>query len=171
MIGNKRGVHKAPTNKLIKGAIDLEFLITKRDLDILIPRGVNCIRTFPDKSIRIWGARTLSTDDLWIHVNVSRLLLFLKESIEEGTQWVVFEPNNGELWDKVKQAISEFLIIIWREGALVGTSPEEAFFVKCDCTTITQNDIDNGRLIVMVGVAPIKTAEFVTFQISQWTGC
>ncbi|MEW6173908.1 MAG: phage tail sheath family protein [Bacillota bacterium] len=166
----ERGVHKAPANEVVKGAVDLEFAITKGEQDILNPRGVNCIRAFPGRGIRVWGARTLSSDPLWKYVNVRRLFLFLEESIDEGTQWVVFEPNNEKLWARVRQSISEFLTRVWKDGALMGKTPEEAFFVKCDRTTMTQDDIDNGRLICLIGVAPVKPAEFVIFRIAQWQG-
>ena len=165
----ERGVHKAPANEKVRGVVELEFPITKGEQDILNPRGVNCIRAFPGRGIRVWGARTLSSDPSWKYINVRRLFLYLEESIDEGTQWVVFEPNNEQLWDRVKQTITGFLTQVWKDGALMGRSVEEAFFVKCDRTTMTQNDIDNGRLIVMIGVAPVKPAEFVIFKIAQWT--
>lgn len=164
------GVHKAPANEVARGVTELQFKITKGDQDILNPRGVNCIRAFPARGIRVWGARTTSSDPLWKYINVRRLFLFLEESIEEGTQWVVFEPNNEKLWARVKQTITQFLTRVWKDGALMGTTPEEAFFVKCDRTTMTQDDIDNGRLIVLIGVAPVKPAEFVIFRIAQWPG-
>ncbi len=166
----ERGVHKAPANENVRGATDLEFQITKGEQDILNPRGVNCIRAFPGRGIRVWGARTLSSNTLWKYINVRRLFLYLEESIEEGTQWVVFEPNNEKLWGRVRATITEFLTRVWRDGALMGTKPEEAFFVKCDRTTMTQDDIDNGRLICIIGVAPVKPAEFVIFRIAQWAG-
>lgn len=166
----ERGVHKAPANEVVRGAVGLEFSITKGEQDILNPKGVNCIRAFPGRGIRIWGARTLSSDALWKYINVRRLFLFLEESIDEGTQWVVFEPNHENLWARVKQSITQFLTRVWKDGALMGTTPEEAFFVKCDRTTMTQDDIDSGRLIVLIGVAPVKPAEFVVFRIAQWAG-
>lgn len=165
----ERGVHKAPANEVVRGALDLEFQITKGEQDILNPRGINVIRAFPGRGIRVWGARTVSTDPEWKYVNVRRLFLFLEESIDEGTQWVVFEPNNEQLWARVKQTVTQFLTTVWRTGALMGTTPEEAFFVKVDRTTMTQDDIDNGRLIVEIGVAPTKPAEFVIFRIFQFT--
>ena len=166
----ERGVHKAPANEVIRGVDSLEFPVNKGKQDVLNPQGINCIRVLGGRGIRIWGARTLSTDPLWKYVNIRRLFLYLEESIEEGTQWVVFEPNNEKLWDRVKQTISQFLTRVWKDGALIGTTPEEAFFVKCDRTTMTQDDIDNGRLIVLIGVAPVKPAEFVIFRIAQWAG-
>lgn len=165
----ERGVHKAPANEVVRGVRDLQFAIGKPQQDILNPIGVNVIRSFPNRGIRVWGARTTSSDPLWKYVNVRRLFLFMEESIDEGTQWVVFEPNNEQLWDRVKQTITAFLTTVWRTGALMGTTPDEAFFVKVDRTTMTQDDIDNGRLIVVIGVAPTKPAEFVIFRIAQVT--
>jgi phage tail sheath protein FI len=166
----ERGVHKAPANEVVSGATDLEFKITKGEQDLLNPRGVNVIRAFPGRGIRVWGARTTSSDALWKYINVRRLFLFLEESIDEGTQPFVFEPNDEKLWDRVRQTITQFLTRVWRDGALMGTTPEQAFFVKVDRTTMTQDDIDNGRLIVLIGVAPVKPAEFVIFRIAQTRG-
>ncbi len=162
-----RGVHKAPANETVSGIVDLKFDIQKGEQDILNPRGVNCIRAFQGQGIKVWGARTISRDPLWKYVNVRRLFIYLEKSINQGTQWVVFEPNNEALWSRVKQTISQFLTTVWRSGALMGSTEDEAFFVKCDRTTMTQDDIDNGRLIVVVGVAPVKPAEFVIFRIAQ----
>ncbi len=166
----ERGVHKAPANEVVRGAMDLEFQITKNDQAMLNPRGVNVIRAFPGRGIRVWGARTLSSDALWKYINVRRLFIFVEESIEEGTQWVVFEPNDEKLWARVRATITQFLTRVWKDGALMGTKAEEAFFVKCDRTTMTQDDIDNGRLICIIGIAPVKPAEFVIFRIAQWQG-
>ena len=134
---------------------------------MLNPRGVNCLRFFPARGRRVWGARTCSTNTLWKYINVRRLFLYIEESIEEGTQWVVFEPNNEKLWARVVQTITQFLTTVWRTGALMGLTAEEAFFVKCDRTTMTQDDIDNGRLICIIGIAPTKPAEFVIFRLTQ----
>lgn len=167
----ERGVHKAPANEIIRSALDIKQHITKGEQDILNPLGINCIRSFPSQGIRVWGARTTSPPDtLWKYINVRRLFLYLEESIEEATRWVVFEPNDEKLWARVKQSITQFLTRVWKDGALMGSTPEEAFFVKCDRTTMTQDDIDNGRLIVLIGVAPVKPAEFVIFRIAQWQG-
>lgn len=166
---SEKGVHKAPANEVVRGALGLEKTITKAEQDILNPLGINCIRAFKGRGIRVWGARTISTDPLWKYVNVRRLFLYLEESIDESTQWVVFEPNNEQLWARVAQSVNNFLVTVWKSGALMGTTPEEAFFVKCDRTTMTQNNIDNGKLIVRIGVAPTKPAEFVIFEIGQWT--
>jgi phage tail sheath protein FI len=167
----ERGVHKAPANEVVRGALDLEFPVTKDAQDILNSRGINCIRDFRSdrRGIRLWSARTMSSHSSWKYVNVRRLFLFVEESIDEGTQWVVFEPNHEPTWAKVRRNITNFLITVWRSGALMGATLEEAFFVKCDRTTMTQDDIDNGRLICHIGIAPIKPAEFVIFRISQKT--
>jgi phage tail sheath protein FI len=166
----ERGVHKAPANEVVSGVIELEKTVTTGEQDILNPKGINCIRAFPGRGIRVWGARTISSDSLWKYINVRRLFIYIEESIEESTQWVVFEPNDEKLWGRVKATITEFLTRVWKDGALMGTKAEEAFFVKCDRTTMTQSDIDNGKLIVVIGISPVKPAEFVIFRIAQWTG-
>jgi phage tail sheath protein FI len=166
-----RGVHKAPANEVIRGAITLELQITKGEHDQLNPVGVNCIRAFPGRGIRVWGARTLSSDPEWRYLNVRRLFNFVEESILEGTQWVVFEPNDQRLWDSVKRTINAFLRRVWRDGALFGATAAEAFFVKCDAENNTQDTIDVGQLIIDIGIAPVKPAEFVIFRISQFAGC
>ena len=166
----EKGVHKAPANEIVRGVLDLKVPITRGEQEILNPKGINCIRAFRGRGIRVWGARTTASDALWKYINVRRLFLYIEESIEDGTQWVVFEPNNERLWARVKQSITQFLTKVWKDGALMGTTPEEAFFVKCDKTTMTQNDIDNGRLIAVIGIAPVKPAEFVIFNIAQWQG-
>jgi uncharacterized protein len=163
----ERGVFKAPANEVVVGARSLQFQITKGEQDLLNPRGVNCIRAFPAGGIRLWGARTASQNTLWKYVSVRRYILFLKESIDQGTQYVVFEPNSERLWARVKQTIEQFLLGQFRSGALMGVKPEEGFFVKVDRTTMTQDDIDNGRLICIIGVAVVKPAEFVIFRIAQ----
>jgi phage tail sheath protein FI len=166
----ERGVHKAPANEVVLGASDLEFQIMKGEQDVLNPRGVNVIRAFPGRGILVWGARTLSSNTLWKYINVRRLFIYIEASIEKGTQWVVFEPNDDSLWARVTATITQFLTGVWRSGALMGKTPEEAFFVKCDRSTMTQDDIDNGRLICIIGIAPVKPAEFVIFRIAQWQG-
>ena len=167
----ERGVHKAPANEVVRNALDLEFTVTKGMQDMLNPKGVNCMRDFRanGRGIRLWGARTMSSDGAWKYVNVRRLFIFVEESIDEGTQWVVFEPNYEATWARVVRSITNFLIGVWRSGALAGITQDEAFFVKCDRTTMTQDDIDNGRLICYIGIAPVKPAEFVIFRISQKT--
>ena len=165
----QEGVWKAPANETVRGAVELERPVTKADQDRLNPNGVNAIRSFPDRGIRVWGARTTSVNPEWKYINVRRLFLFIEESIDEGTQWAVFESNTEELWARVRQSVRNFLTTVWRNGGLAGTTEDEAFFVKADRTTMTQTDIDNGKLIVEVGVAPVKPAEFVIFRITQWT--
>ncbi|HEX3542814.1 MAG TPA: phage tail sheath C-terminal domain-containing protein [Acidimicrobiales bacterium] len=165
-----RGVWKAPANEVVRGALDVSMRLTKEEQAILNPIGVNCIRTFGTRGIRVWGARTLSSDQSWQYVNVRRLFNMIETTIMEGTQWVVFEPNDKSLWERVKRTISVFLLGLWREGALFGATPEQAYYVKCDEETNTQDSIDLGRLIVEVGIAPVKPAEFVIFRISQWQG-
>lgn len=166
----ERGVHKAPANEIVQGITGVDVQINKGEQDILNPKGINAIRVFKGRGTRVWGARTLSSNSLWKYVNVRRLFLFLEESIDEGTQFVVFEPNDPKLWARVIRTLTEFLTRVWRDGALMGSRPEEAFFIKADRTTMTQDDIDNGRLIVQVGVAPVKPAEFVIFRIAQFPG-
>jgi phage tail sheath protein FI len=165
----ERGVFKAPANEVVNGALQLEFEVTNGGQAILNPRGVNVIRAFPGRGRRVWGARTLSANPLWKYVSVRRLFIFLEASIFRGTQWVVFEPNNERLWARVKQTITEFLRTQFRAGALLGATEEEAFFVKVDRSTMTDDDINNGRLIVVIGVAPVRPAEFVIFRIAQLT--
>ncbi|MBV9960429.1 MAG: phage tail sheath family protein [Acidobacteria bacterium] len=167
----ERGVHKAPANEVVRDAVNLEFPVPKGTQDVLNPRGVNCIRDYRSNGagIRLWGARTMSSNGEWKYINVRRLFLYVEESIDEGTQWVVFEPNDDSLWARVRRSITNFLLSVWRSGALMGLTQEEAFFVKCDRTTMTQDDIDNGRLICYIGIAPVKPAEFVIFRISQKT--
>lgn len=168
----ERGVYKAPANEVIRGIADLEVKLMKEQQDILNPRNINVLRNFREdnRGLRVWGARTLSSDPDWKYINVRRLFIFIERSIDRGTQWVVFEPNDQPLWQRVKRVISAFLTQVWRDGALMGQTPEQAFYVKCDRTTMTQNDIDNGRLIVLIGIAPVKPAEFVIFRIGQWAG-
>ena len=164
-----RGVFKAPANEVVAGALGLEREVTEAEQAVLNPAGVNVIRTVPGRGIRVWGARTLSSDPEWKYVNVRRLFIFLERSIDRGTQWVVFEPNGERLWARVTDTIRNFLRAQWRAGALQGRTEREAFFVKCDRTTMTQADLDSGRLICEIGVAPVKPAEFVIFRIGQWT--
>ncbi|MDD4653495.1 MAG: phage tail sheath subtilisin-like domain-containing protein, partial [Methanothrix sp.] len=163
----ERGVHKAPANTPVRSVVDLKFDVVDAEQEILNPRGVNCIRSFPGRGILVWGARTSSLDPSWKYVNVSRLFIFVEKSIKEGIRWAVFEPNNEKLWSRVKQTVDQFLTTVWRTGALMGTTADQAFFVRCDRTTMTQDDIDNGRLVVLVGIAPTKPAEFVIFRIAQ----
>ncbi len=163
------GVHKAPANEVVRSAIGFEYLINKGQQDVLNPRGVNCFRFFPGRGYRLWGARTISSDPEWKYINVRRYFAYLERSIDRGTQWIVFENNSEPLWAKVARTVDDFLYNEWKSEHLMGTAPEEAYFVRCDRSTMTQNDIDNGRLICLIGVAPVKPAEFVIFRIGQWT--
>jgi Bacteriophage tail sheath protein len=165
----ERGVFKAPANEILRGVLDLNADIDDGKQDILNPRGINAIRKFAERGIRVWGARTLTSDALWKYVSVRRLFIFLERSIYEGTQWVVFEPNDDRLWARVIDTIRLFLRTQWRLGALFGRTEEEAFFITCDRTTMTQDDILNGRLICEIGIAPVRPAEFVIFRIFQNT--
>ena len=163
-----RGVHKAPANEVVRGAIELELKLTKGEHDQLNPDGINCIRSFPGQGIRVWGARTLSSDPEWRYLNVRRLFNYIEKSILMGTNWVVFEPNDPKLWDSVKRTITMFLRRVWRDGALFGATPAQAFFVKCDAENNPPENRDAGMLTVEIGVAPVKPAEFVIFRLSQF---
>jgi uncharacterized protein len=163
---SERGVHKAPANEIVRGALGLKYNVSKGEQDLLNPKGINAIR-FMNNAIRIWGARTLSSDPSWRYINVRRLFIMVESSIERATQWVVFEPNDHRLWKRVQRTISSFLTLLWRNGALMGTSPEQAFYVKCDEETNPPEVIDAGQLVVEIGLAPVKPAEFVIFRIGQ----
>jgi hypothetical protein len=165
-----RGVHKAPANEVVRGAVSLEMQITRKEHDLLNPIGINCIRAFPGRGIRVWGARTLSSDPAWRYLNIRRYFNYLEESILAGTNWVVFEPNDDALWAKIRRTISAFLAMEWRKGALFGLTPDEAFFVKCDRETNPAEAIDAGQVLCMIGVAPVKPAEFVIFRLAQFSG-
>lgn len=166
----ERGVHKAPANEILRGVIELERKVTTGEQDILNPDAINCIRAFRGLGTRIWGARCITSDPDWKYVNVRRLFIFIEQSIERGTKWVVFEPNHEPTWARVRMSVTNFLTNVWRDGALQGRKPDEAFFVRCDRTTMSQTDIDNGKLIMLIGIAPVKPAEFVIFRIGQWAG-
>jgi len=166
---NTRGVEKAPANEVVRGCTGLDVQYNKGEQDILNPKGVNLIRSFSGQGIRVWGARTTSSNALWKYINIRRLFIFLEESIKAGTNWVVFEPNDERLWARVHRTIDAFLTRVWRGGALMGSSPGEAFYIDISRNTMTQDDIDNGRLICVIGVAPVKPAEFVIFRITQKT--
>ncbi|MFZ1412301.1 MAG: phage tail sheath subtilisin-like domain-containing protein [Micropruina sp.] len=165
-----RGVHKAPANEVIRGVIDIEINITRNEHDLLNPAGINCIRAFSGRGIRIWGARTLSSDPAWRYLNVRRLFNYLESSILNGTNWVVFEPNDQALWAKIRRTIAAFLVQEWRAGALFGSTPDEAFYVKCDSETNPSEGIDAGQVVCEIGVAPVKPAEFVIFRLAQFSG-
>lgn len=164
-----RGVYKAPANEVVRLALGFEMLLNKGQQEVLNPEGVNCFRFFEGRGMRLWGARTISSDPEWKYVNVRRYFAYLERSIDKGTQWAVFEPNGEQLWANVRRTIEDFLLNEFQNGALLGDKPEKAFFVRCDRSTMTQNDLDNGRLVCLVGVAPLKPAEFVIFRIGQWT--
>ncbi|ONI81523.1 phage tail protein [Actinosynnema sp. ALI-1.44] len=163
-----RGVHKAPANEVVRGVLDLQSTLTRGEHDQLNPNGINCIKSLPGQGIRVWGARTLSSDAEWRYLNVRRLFNYIEKSILGGTNWVVFEPNDEFLWTAVQRIISMFLRRIWRSGALFGQTPEQAFYVKCDAENNPAENRDAGILTVDIGVAPVKPAEFVVFRLSQF---
>ena len=163
------GVSKAPANEVALGAIDLELLLNKAQQDVLNPIGINCFRFFPNRGFRLWGARTISSDPDWKYLNVRRYFAYVEHSLDKGTQYVVFEKNNEVTWASVTQTVYDFLYNEWRNNALLGAKPDQAFFVRCDRSTMTQNDLDNGRLVCLIGIAVVKPAEFVIFRISQFT--
>ncbi len=164
-----RGVWKAPANEVVNGALGFELMLNRAQQEVLNPEGINCFRYFEGRGMRLWGARTMSSDPEWKYVNVRRYFAYLERSIDKGTQWAVFEPNGERLWANVRRTIEDFLLNEWQMGALLGDKPEKAYFVRCDRSTMTQNDLDNGRLVCLIGVAPRKPAEFVIFHIGQWT--
>jgi len=164
------GFHKAPANEVIAGAINIELNLTKGEQGVLNPIGVNCIRSFPGRGIRVWGGRTLSSDGSWRYINVRRLFIVVGASLDTGMQWVVFEPNDHTLWAKVRRDANAFLSTIWLSGALFGTTKDQAFYVKCDEELNPPEIRDLGQLIIEIGMAPVKPAEFVIFRLSQWAG-
>jgi len=165
----ERGVYKAPANEVVRSAMRFEIDVNFGQQEMLNPLGVNCLRLLSGRGYRVWGARLASSDPEWKYVSDRRYFNYLEASIDRGTQWAVFEPNGERLWANVRQTISDFLYNEWRNGALLGTTTDEAFFVRCDRSTMTQNDLDNGRLVCLIGVAIIKPAEFVIFRIGQKT--
>jgi phage tail sheath protein FI len=166
----QRAVYKAPANEVVNSALGFELLLNKAQQEVLNPEGINCFRFFEGRGFRLWGARTISSDPEWKYVNLRRYFAYLERSIDRGTQWAVFEPNGDALWANVRRTIEDFLLNEFQMGALLGDKPEKAYFVRCDRSTMTQNDLDNGRLVCLIGVAPLKPAEFVIFRIGQWTG-
>ncbi len=162
-----RGVWKAPANDTIRGCLDVEYAVTQNEQAVLNPIGINCIRPFGTRGIRIWGARTLSSDTDWRYINVRRLFNMVETTISEGTQWAVFEPNDVALWEGIKRTLNAFLRGLWSAGALFGSSVDQAFYVKCDAETNPPESIDQGLLVVEVGISPVKPAEFVVFRIAQ----
>jgi phage tail sheath protein FI len=169
-VDGTRGVHKAPANEVVQGTIGLDFQITPAEQGALNQNGINCIRAFPGRGIRIWGARTLSSDPEWRYINVRRLFNYVSESISEGTQWSVFEPNDTQLWMRLRAAASSFLKRTWSSGALFGATEAEAFYVKCDAETNPPEVVEAGQVVCEIGIAPVKPAEFVIFRLSQFTG-
>ncbi|SRR5712691_5183301 len=166
-----RGVHKAPANEIVRGALGVTYRVTHEEQGVLNQQGVNCIRFFARDGVRVWGARTLAdASSEWRYINVRRLFNMIEESIAQSTRWVVFEPNDRSLWKSMKRDVGAFLTMVWRDGALMGKTPEEAFFVKCDEETNTPEVIDSGQLVILIGIAPVKPAEFVIFRISQSAG-
>ena len=170
-VDEQRGVHKAPANETLFGATNVRYYVGKRHQALLNPQGVNCIRNI-NGNITVYGGRTVGGDrnSEWKYVNVRRVMLFLKESIDEGTQWVVFEPNDPALWAKIRLNVSAFLTRVWKSGALFGLTPQEAFYVKCDEETNPPEVRDVGQVVVEVGVAIVRPAEFVIFRVTQWAG-
>ncbi len=164
-----RGVHKSPANEVVMGALRFEQEINKFQQELLNPNGINCLRSFPGRGHRVWGGRTLSSDPEWKYVNVRRYFLYLERSIEKSSQWAVFEPNGEALWSNIRSGVEDFLFNEWKNGRLLGATPKEAYFVRCDRSTMTQNDIDNGRMVCVIGVAALTPAEFVIFRIGQKT--
>jgi hypothetical protein len=167
---SSRGVHKAPANEEVIGALSLEYQVSRTEQQVLNPGRVNCIRFFPAEGIRVWGARTLADPaSEWRYINVRRLSNMLKESIADGTRWIVFEPNSDQLWSEIRRDVGAFLTRVWEDGALVGATPQEAFFVKCDAESNPPEVRDAGQVITVIGIAPVKPAEFVVFKLMQST--
>jgi phage tail sheath protein FI len=167
-VDSTRGVHKAPANEVVLGCNGLAFQVTQSEQGSLNQNGINCIRAFPGRGIRVWGARTLSSDPEWRYVNVRRVFNFLSSSIINGTQWAVFEPNDQRLWLQLRIACENFLTRMWRDGALFGSTPNEAFFVRCNAETNPPEVVEAGQVVIEIGIAPVKPAEFVIFRISQF---
>ena len=165
-----RGVHKAPANEVVRGALNLTYRLTRSEQGVLNDVGVNCIRLFAREGIRVWGARTVAdASSEWRYLNVRRLFNMIEESIAEGTNWIVFEPNDRTLWKSIRRDVGAFLTRVWRDGGLMGSTPEEAFFVKCDEETNPPEVIDAGQVVAVIGIAPVKPAEFIIFRLSQST--
>jgi phage tail sheath protein FI len=164
---SERGVHKAPANEVVRGAIDVVSQVTDGEQGLLNPKGVNCIRSFGTRGIRVWGARTVSSDAAWKYINVRRFFNWVEDSIQHGTQWAVFEPNDFSLWQRLKRDVTSFLLRPYRDGALFGATPDQAFYVKCDSETNPPDQIDAGMVVVEIGMCPVKPAEFVVFRVTQ----
>jgi phage tail sheath protein FI len=171
-VDNTRGVHKAPANEVIRGTLDVETIVSRGVQEILNPRNINVIRDLRSmqRGFRVYGARCATSEAEWNYISVRRLFIFIEESLDEGTQWAVFEPNDERLWKRIHDSVTLFLTRVWADGALMGATPEEAFFVRVDRTTMTEDDFLNGRLVMEIGIAPVRPAEFVIIRIAQWLG-
>ena len=171
-VDGTRGVHKAPANETVAGIQGLAYNINAREQAAYNVRGINCIRDFGGRGVRVWGARTLSTlsNPSWKYINVRRLFIMIEKTIQLGSQWAVFEPNDHRLWARLKRNIWAFLSRVWSSGALVGKTADEAFYVKCDEETNPTEEVDAGYVNVEIGICPVKPAEFVVFKIGQWDG-
>lgn len=166
-VDGTRGVHKAPANEIFRGALGLKYQLTDGEQELLNPKGINCIREFVGRGIRVWGARTFSSNPEWRYINVRRLFCMVEHAIQDGTNWVVFEPNTRGLWKQITRNLTAFCLRLWKEGALFGDTPEEAFYVRCDDELNPPESIDAGYVVCEIGIAPAKPAEFVVFRISQ----
>ena len=166
-VDSTRGIHKAPANEIFRGALGLKYQLTDGEQEILNPKGINCIREFVGRGIRVWGARTFSSNPEWRYINVRRLFCMVEQAIQNGTNWVVFEPNTRGLWKQITRNLTGFCLRLWKDGALFGDSPEEAFYVRCDDELNPPESIDAGYVVCEIGIAPAKPAEFVVFRISQ----
>jgi phage tail sheath protein FI len=169
----QRGVHKSPANEVIAGAVGVRYAVSKLEQAPLNDRGVNVIRDF-NGTIKVYGARSIASDPQgnaeWKYIATRRLFNFLRESIEDGTQWMVFEPNNTALWARIRRNVGAFLTTVWESGALLGNTPQEAFYVRCDEATNSEQTMAEGKVITEIGLAVVKPAEFVIFRISQAAG-
>jgi len=170
-VDGERGVHKAPANEVVRGAFGVQVGISRPQQEGLNPAGVNCIRIM-NGNVTIWGARTTAaaSEQEWRYVSVRRLFIFLRESIEQGTGWMVFEPNGPDLWSKIRRNVTAFLTNVWQSGALFGTTAEQAFYVRCDETLNDENTREQGTVITEIGLAVTRPAEFVVFRVTQWAG-
>ena len=165
----EQGIHEPPANRVIRGALDFEIRLDQSQQQALTAEGINCLRAFAGRRPRVWGARTMGSDPEWKYLNVRRYFDCLQRSLDRGTRWAVFERNDETLWKNLRSLIEDFLLVEWRNGALQGSKPEQAWFVRCDRSTMTQEDIDQGRLVCLVGIALLRPAEFVIFRLSQPT--
>ena len=163
-------MYKAPANEQVQGAYNVSYAVSRAEHEVLNPAGVNCIRLFSREGVVLYGARTVAKNPEWKYVNVRRLFNMIEESIALSTRWVVFEPNDHMLWNSIVRDVRAFLMMQYRDGALMGRTPEEAFYVQCNEETNPQESIDLGLVVTRIGIAPVKPAEFVVFQIGQSSG-